>query len=94
MDAPAILIVIFTVMAVAVLAASLAQGGHPENGCGHGDAANTSTSAEFYFLPDRPAGPDAEDASFERGPPAPRSAGAGPRWHQRRRNITRARAGG
>ena len=40
-------------------------------------------SAQFYFVPDRPAGPDAEDAAYERDPPAPRSANRAKRWLRR-----------
>ena len=94
MDAPAILITLATVMAVGFVGAMLAHGGHAENGCGHGDLHHTSTSERFYFVADRPAGPDAEDAAFERDPPLPRTAGPWQRWLVRRRAHRRVRAGG
>ena len=71
MDFPAVVIIILTVAAVVVVCSILARGGHPENGCGHRDLGITTVNEQFYLRSDRPAGPDAEDASLERDSPPP-----------------------
>jgi hypothetical protein len=72
MDIPSLVVIVFTAVAVLVLVFTLARGGHPENGCGHSnDLPLTTTNEQFYRSVDRPAGPDAEDASLERDSPSP-----------------------
>ena len=73
MDLPSLAVVVFTAVAVLVLVFALARGGHAENGCGHhNDSPLTTVNEQFYRSVDRPAGPDAEDASLERDSPPPR----------------------
>jgi hypothetical protein len=57
---------------VVVLCVALLRDGHPENGCSHGDHPRQRDGERFYSQVDRPAGPDAEDASLERESPPPR----------------------
>jgi len=74
-----LVVVIGAVLAVAAVTVALLHGGHPENGCSHGDHATLSDGERFYSRVDRPAGPDAEDASLEQTPAPPR--------HVRRRTL-------
>jgi hypothetical protein len=67
-----LLVVLGTIVAVSVLSVVLLLDGHPENGCSHGDHPKETESERFYNQADRPAGPDAEDASLECDPPPPR----------------------
>ena len=73
MDFPAVAVIILTGIALLLVTLKLARGGHPENGCGHGDGGLTTLNEQFYLRSDRPAGPDAEDASLEREPAPPGS---------------------
>ena len=65
-------VILSTALVVGIVVAVLLRDGHPENGCSHGDHPNLSESEQFYSQADRPAGPDAEDASLERDAPPPR----------------------
>jgi hypothetical protein len=65
-------VILATVLAVGVLLFALLRDGHPENGCGHGEHPKDKENDRFYSQADRPAGPDAEDASLERDHPPPR----------------------
>ena len=67
----AIGVILATMLAVFVLLVALLRDGHPENGCGHGEHSKDKENERFYSSVDRPAGPDAEDASLERARPAP-----------------------
>jgi hypothetical protein len=66
------IVIVVTVVAVGALMVILSREGHPENGCFHGDHAKERDGELFYSRVDRPAGPDAEDASLEHDPAAPR----------------------
>ena len=65
-------LIIVSVAVVVAFAVMLLRGGHPENGCDHGEHALDTTSERFYSTADRPAGPDAESPSLEREPAPPR----------------------
>lgn len=70
-------VILGTVLVVGAFTFRLLRAGHPENGCSHGDGAKNSVNDRFYNKADRPAGPDAEDASLEKDsvPPMPPTLG-------------------
>jgi hypothetical protein len=67
-----IVVIVGTVLVVGVFAVRLLASGHPENGCSRDSGPKNSVNDRFYNKADRPAGPDAEDASLERDSPPPK----------------------